>query len=292
MGRYAAFTHRVIRCNRSASGGRHRFPLFAIALRLMDRRECFATLAALACTDALLTCVAGEGSGVRFWTTRPLPSFVSILRRALTKQSERTGRRCSSFTRSAVRHSRPTATPTQCPQRWLGTGSTCCWWRSNRTACQHPPRRPPTRLGITRTTLIDNADARSSACVRPGQPRAGPYPSQRLLTVQLTPGLFEIVLASERSGGEPEPGSVKFLPRNVPTRTEHGRFELASVAIEALGSLASCSELSFAPSDLFQQLRDRGVELAVLARVALADGRVTATSTGRGCISIVLPSAS
>ena len=90
--------------------------------------------------------------------------------------------------------------------------------------------------GIMRTTLIDNAEVRVVRVrFAPGSREPVHTHPNDLLTVQLTRGRFDVVLGSERSAGEEEAGSVKFLPRDVPhayISTDPDPFELLSVLIK------------------------------------------------------------
>jgi len=100
------------------------------------------------------------------------------------------------------------------------------------------PAAPPTDAppGITRTTLIDNADARVVRVQFAAGSREPMHTHPNdLLTVQLTPGTVDIVIGSNKTTGERMAGFVQFLPRNI----EHAYisadtkpFELMSVAIK------------------------------------------------------------
>ena len=100
------------------------------------------------------------------------------------------------------------------------------------------PAAPPTDAppGITRATLVDNADVR---IVRVrfdpnGREPLHTHPND-LLTVQLTAGVVEIVNGSDRSTREREPGFVQFLPRNVShsyASADSKPFELLSVSVK------------------------------------------------------------
>jgi quercetin dioxygenase-like cupin family protein len=106
--------------------------------------------------------------------------------------------------------------------------------QSRRPAAAAPPTAAPS--GITRTTLIDNADVRVvRVTFAPGSREPVHTHPNDLLTVQLTPGRFDVLLGSDRSGGREAAGSVKFLPRDVPhayISTDDGPFELLSVSIK------------------------------------------------------------
>ena len=90
--------------------------------------------------------------------------------------------------------------------------------------------------GITRTTLLDNADAR---VVRVEfQPAAREpvheHPSD-LVTVQLTAGRLEMTVGSDTQTERLAPGEVKFLPRNVAhsyASVDQAAFTLMSVTIK------------------------------------------------------------
>ena len=106
------------------------------------------------------------------------------------------------------------------------------------------PTRPPAPAapateappGITRTTLIDNADVRVVRVeFAPGSREPIHTHPNDLLTVQLTPGTFDMVLGSARSGGRQEAGTVKFLPRDVPhayISTDKKSFTILSISIK------------------------------------------------------------
>lgn len=100
------------------------------------------------------------------------------------------------------------------------------------------PAAPPTDAppGITRATLVDNADVR---IVRVrfdpnGREPLHAHPND-LLTVQLTAGVVEIVHGPDRSAREREPGFVQFLPRNVShayASADAKPFELLSLSVK------------------------------------------------------------
>ena len=90
--------------------------------------------------------------------------------------------------------------------------------------------------GITRTTLIDNADARVVRVqfAPGGREPVHTHPND-LLTVQLTTGRVEILIGPDKTTGAREPGLVQFLPRDVPhayVSADTKAFELLSVAIK------------------------------------------------------------
>lgn len=100
------------------------------------------------------------------------------------------------------------------------------------------PSAPPTDAppGITRTTLLDNADVR---VVRVqfgpgGREPVHTHPND-LLTVQLTPGKVEISKGSRKTTGLRTAGFVQFLPRDVEhayASADANNFELLSVSIK------------------------------------------------------------
>src|SRR5262249_10819148 len=100
------------------------------------------------------------------------------------------------------------------------------------------PAAPPTEAppGITRTTILDNADTRVVRVqFAPGSREPVHAHPNDLVTVQLTPGIVEILLGSQRTSSERAPGFVQFLPRNVDHAYVSGdtkAFELLSVAIK------------------------------------------------------------
>jgi quercetin dioxygenase-like cupin family protein len=100
------------------------------------------------------------------------------------------------------------------------------------------PAAPPTEAppGITRTTLIDNADARIVRVrFAPGSREPVHAHPNDLLTVQLTPGKYDIVLGSSRQSGDRPAGFTRFLPRDLShayVSTDSEPFELVSVSIK------------------------------------------------------------
>lgn len=100
------------------------------------------------------------------------------------------------------------------------------------------PAAPPTEAppGITRTTLIDNADVRVVRVrFAPGSAEPVHTHPNDLLTIQLTPGRYDISLADTRETGQFAAGFVKFLPRDVPhayISTDSIAFELLSISIK------------------------------------------------------------
>lgn len=100
------------------------------------------------------------------------------------------------------------------------------------------PAAPPTDAppGITRTTLLDNADVR---VVRVQFDPGGGEPVHThlndLVTVQLSGGQLEILNGGERTKGLRDPGFVQFLQRGVEHSFGNGdrhSFELLSVSIK------------------------------------------------------------
>ena len=100
------------------------------------------------------------------------------------------------------------------------------------------PAAPPTEAppGITRTTLIDNADVRVVRVrFAPGSREPIHTHPNDLLTVQLTPGTFDIVVGSDTTFGAHPAGFTKFLPRDVPhayISTDAIQFDLLSISIK------------------------------------------------------------
>jgi quercetin dioxygenase-like cupin family protein len=97
-----------------------------------------------------------------------------------------------------------------------------------------PPTDAPT--GITRTTLIDNADTRVVRVrfAPGGREPVHTHPND-LLTVQLTAGRVEMLIASDKTASERAPGFVQFLARDIPhayASIDTKPFELVSVAIK------------------------------------------------------------
>ncbi len=100
------------------------------------------------------------------------------------------------------------------------------------------PAAPPTDAppGITRTTLLDNADVRVVRVqFEPGGREPVHTHPNDLLTVQLSGGQLEILNGGERTRGLRDPGSVQFLQRNV----EHSygsvdthSFEVLSISVK------------------------------------------------------------
>ena len=107
--------------------------------------------------------------------------------------------------------------------------------KPNRTP---PPAAPPAvaAAGITRTTVIDNRDARVVRVqFAPGTREPVHTHPNDLLTVQLTPGSVEIQSGSEKTTAERAPGFVQFVPRGVQhafASADKKPFDLMSVAIK------------------------------------------------------------
>lgn len=100
------------------------------------------------------------------------------------------------------------------------------------------PAAPPTQApeGITRTTLVDNADVRvvRARFAANGREPLHTHPND-LLTIQITRGKVAITNGNEQSTLDREPGFVQFLPRNVPhafANADTKPFELLSVSIK------------------------------------------------------------
>ena len=100
------------------------------------------------------------------------------------------------------------------------------------------PAAPPTEAppGISRTTVVDNADTRVVRVrFAPGSREPVHTHPNDLLTVQLTPGIVEILIGSQKTSSERAPGFVQFVPRNVDHAYVSGDtkpVELLSVAIK------------------------------------------------------------
>lgn len=80
------------------------------------------------------------------------------------------------------------------------------------------PAAPPTEAppGITRTTLIDNSDVRLVRVqFAPGSREPAHTHPNDLVTVQLTPGRFDILIGSKRTTGRRPVGFTQFLPRDL-----------------------------------------------------------------------------
>ena len=108
---------------------------------------------------------------------------------------------------------------------------------SNRRALP-APAAPPTDAppGITRTTLIDNGDVRVVRVrfAPGGREPVHTHPND-LLTVQLTPGTFDIVGRTRHDRRCRTAGFVQFLPRDVPhayISADSRQFELLSISIK------------------------------------------------------------
>jgi quercetin dioxygenase-like cupin family protein len=96
-----------------------------------------------------------------------------------------------------------------------------------------PSAAPP---GITRTTLVDNADVRVVRVqfAPDGREPVHTHPND-LLVVQILPGKVEILNGVDRSTGERGVGFVQFLPRDVPhayISADTKPFELLSVSVK------------------------------------------------------------
>jgi len=110
--------------------------------------------------------------------------------------------------------------PANVPHMALNTG-TAPWEQiaitikpTRAAAAAAPPTDAPP--GITRTTLVDNADTRVVRVQFAPRSREPVHTHLNdLLTVQLTPGSVDILIGSEKTSGERVAGFVQFLPRNV-----------------------------------------------------------------------------
>jgi quercetin dioxygenase-like cupin family protein len=100
------------------------------------------------------------------------------------------------------------------------------------------PAAPPTEApaGITRTILIDNNDVRVVRVqFAPGSREPVHTHPNDLLTVQLTPGTFDVLMGSARVTGRRAVGFTQFLPRDVShayVSTDSEPFELLSISIK------------------------------------------------------------
>lgn len=106
------------------------------------------------------------------------------------------------------------------------------------------PTRPPAPAapataapaGITRTTLIDNADVRVVRVkfAPSGREPLHTHPND-LLTVQISAGKIEILNGSDSTTGDRAPGFVQFLPRDVAhaySSADRRTFELLSISLK------------------------------------------------------------
>lgn len=100
------------------------------------------------------------------------------------------------------------------------------------------PAAPPTDAppGITRTTLLDNADVRVVRVqFEPGGREPVHTHPNDLLTVQLSGGQLEILNGGDRTRGLRDPGSVQFLQRNVEHTygsVDTHSFEVLSISVK------------------------------------------------------------
>jgi quercetin dioxygenase-like cupin family protein len=100
------------------------------------------------------------------------------------------------------------------------------------------PAAPPTAAppGITRDTLIDNADVRVVRVqFAPGSREPVHTHPNDLLTVQISSGQLEMTIGPENTSGTRDAGFVQFLPRDVPHTygsVDTKPFELLSVSIK------------------------------------------------------------
>lgn len=130
--------------------------------------------------------------------------------------------------------------PANVPHAAINTGTAPC----EQIAITLKPTRPvapaapvtETPPGMTRTTIVDNADTRVVRVrFSPGSREPVHAHPNDLLTVQLTPGIVEILVGAQKTSSERAPGFVQFLPRNVDHAYVSGDtkpFELLSVAIK------------------------------------------------------------
>jgi quercetin dioxygenase-like cupin family protein len=101
-------------------------------------------------------------------------------------------------------------------------------------ALEAPPTEAP--AGITRTTILDNADVRSVRVqLAPGsRERVHSHPND-LVTVQLTTGKVRILVDGKRTDARLQVGSVQFLPRNTShayENSDHNKLEMLSIFIK------------------------------------------------------------
>ena len=130
--------------------------------------------------------------------------------------------------------------PANVPHAAINTGTAPCEQiaitiKPTRAAA---PAAPPTEAppGITRTTLVDNADTRVVRVrFAPGSREPVHTHPNDLLTVQLTSAIVEMLIGSQKASSERGAGFVQFVPRNVEHAYVSGDtkpFELLSVAIK------------------------------------------------------------
>lgn len=111
------------------------------------------------------------------------------------------------------------------------------------TIAMKPDRRPggdapasPAPAGITRTPVLENAEARVTHVTFASQAREPVHTHPfDLVVVQLTAGRVEVRVGDNTSTREYAPGEVIFLPRDVPhavSNVDRGSFELLSVGIK------------------------------------------------------------
>jgi quercetin dioxygenase-like cupin family protein len=111
------------------------------------------------------------------------------------------------------------------------------------TIALKPDRQPgvaqaalPSPVGITRTPVLDNAQARATR-VRFGPGSREPVHTHPydLVLVQLTQGRMEVLLGDKKEVKLYEPGEIVFLPRDVPhaaANPDERPFEILSVAVK------------------------------------------------------------
>jgi quercetin dioxygenase-like cupin family protein len=97
-----------------------------------------------------------------------------------------------------------------------------------------PPSQAP--LGITRTPVLDNPQARATRVTfGPGSREPVHTHPYDLVLVQLTPGRMEVLLGEKKEVKAYEPGEIIFLPRDVPhaaASADERAFDILSVAVK------------------------------------------------------------
>lgn len=97
-----------------------------------------------------------------------------------------------------------------------------------------PPSQAP--VGITRTPVLDNAQARAARVTfGPGSREPVHTHPYDLVLVQLTPGRMEVLLSEKKEVKAYDPGEVIFLPRDVPhaaANPDQRAFDILSVAVK------------------------------------------------------------
>lgn len=130
--------------------------------------------------------------------------------------------------------------PREAPHALVNVGSTPV---EQITIAIKPDRQPASQgaaiaapPGITRTTIVDNADARVVRAEFSPSGREAPHQHPNdLVTVQLTPGTLEMMVGSNTQTERLAAGDVRFLPRDVPhayASAGQSLFTLLSVTIK------------------------------------------------------------